>query len=158
MNLSSLYKGKGRPKPKNDHAFDDDFTIIATYGSVYRGYVQYYKRAVNLGWFGHLHWAMYWSLLRTLARIHKTTANAMRSKYAASHLVWDNSRRKSVFKRVLKMVKTDPKTGREYTALFGDVSLKTDRFAPIQDGPMQRHRTGGRNELVDRLLADTCEI
>ncbi len=39
---------------------------LPTYGSVYRGYVQYYKRASNLGWFGHLHWAMYWSLLRTL--------------------------------------------------------------------------------------------
>ena len=158
VELSSLYKVKGRPKAKHDHRFDDDFTVIATYGSVYRGYVQYYKRASNLGWFGHLHWAMYWSLLRTLARIHKTTANSMRSKYAASHMVWDDLRGKFVAKRVLKMVKTDPKAGREYTALFGEPSLRRDKFAPIQDGPLQQHHTGGRNELVARLLANLCEI
>jgi group II intron reverse transcriptase/maturase len=158
VNLSSLYKGKGRPKPKDHHRFDDDFTILATYGSVYRGYVQYYKRASNLSWFGHLHWAMYWSLLRTLARTHKATANSMRSKYAASHYMWDLNRCKFVAKRVLKMVTTDPKSGREYTALFGEVSLKTDKFAPIQDGPLQRHHIGGRNELIARLLANLCEI
>jgi hypothetical protein len=120
--------------------------------------VQYYKRASDLGWFGHLHWAMYWSLLRTLASIHKTTANSMRSRYAASHHVWDDSRGKFVAKRVLKMVKTDPRTGREYTALFGEPSLRRDRFAPIQDGPLQRHHGGGRNELVARLLANSCEV
>jgi hypothetical protein len=158
VELSSLYKLKGLPKAKHDHQFDDAFTIIANYGSVYRGYVQYYKRASNLGWFGHLHWAMYWSLLRTLASIHKTTANSMRSKYAASHMMWDDHRRKFVAKRVLKMVKTDPKTGREYTALFGEPSLRRDRFAPIQDGPLQRHHTSGRNELIARLLANFCEI
>ena len=56
----------------------------------------------------------------------------MRSQYAASHVMWDSDRCRFVAKRVLKMVKTDPKTGREYTALFGDVSLKTDRFAPTE--------------------------
>jgi group II intron reverse transcriptase/maturase len=158
VNLSGLYKGEWRPKPKDAHRFDDDFTVIATYGSVYRGYVQHYKRAVNLEWFGHLHWAMYWSLLRTLARTHKTTANAMRSNYAASHFMWDADRRRFVAKRVLKAARTDPETGREYAALFGDVSLKTDRFAPIQDGPMQRHHTGGRSEPIARLLANSCEV
>jgi group II intron reverse transcriptase/maturase len=158
VSFSGLYKGKGRPKPKDAHRFDDAFTVVAAYGSVYMGYVQYYKHASNLGWFGHLHWAMYWSLLRTLARIQKTTANAMRSKYAASHIMWDPDCSRFVAKRVLKVVRTDPRTGREYTALFGDVSLKPDRFAPIQDGPMQRHHTGGRNELIARLLANYCEV
>jgi group II intron reverse transcriptase/maturase len=158
VELSSLYKAKGRPKAKYDHRFDDDFTVIATYGAVYRGYVQYYKRASNLGWFGHLHWAMYWSLLRTLAGIHKKTANSMRSKYAATHIMWDELRGRFVAKRVLKMVRTDPKTGREYTALFGEPSLQRDKFALIQDGPLQRHHVGGRNELVARLLANYCEV
>ncbi|WP_157579467.1 HNH endonuclease [Singulisphaera acidiphila] len=158
VNLSGLYKGKRRPKPKEDHRFDDDFTIVATYGSVYSGYVQYYKRASNLGWFGHLHWAMYWSLLRTLAKIPKTTANSMRSKYSAIHHRWDSTRGKFVAKRVLKVVKTDPKTGRVYIALFGEVPLTTDACAPIPDGPLQRHHVSKRNELVARLLANTCEV
>jgi hypothetical protein len=37
VDLSRLYKAKGRPKARNSHRFDDDFTIIAAYGSVYRG-------------------------------------------------------------------------------------------------------------------------
>jgi group II intron reverse transcriptase/maturase len=153
VDLSGLYKAKGRPAPKLGHRFDDDFEVIAHYGSVYRGYVQYYKHASNLGWFGHLHWAMYWSLLRTLAAIHKTTANAMRSKYAASHVT-----REGVVKRVLKATKPRPDGGLDYEAVFGDVSLKTDRYAPIQDGPIRRHHVERRTQLVDRLLANTCEL
>ena len=153
VRLSGLYTMRGRPVPKYGHLFDDDFSVIATYGAVYRGYVQYYKRASNLGWFGHLHWAMYWSLLRTLAAIHKTSATAMRRKYSAVHYMRDGS-----LKRVLKASKPRPNGGPEYVAVFGDVSLKIDRFAPIQDGPLQRHRVCTRNELVARLLANTCEV
>ncbi len=153
VGLSGLYKTKGRPAPKHGHRFDDDFSIIAIYGSVYRGYVQYYKHAANLGWFGHLHWAMYWSLLRTLAAIHKTTATAMRRKYAAAHLT-----REGIVKRVLKATKPRPNGGPEYVAVFGDVSLRTDPFAPISDGPLQRHHVDPRNELIARLLANACEI
>jgi len=153
VKLSGLYKAKGRPAPLVGHRYDDDFSVIATYGSVYRGYVQYYKHASNLGWFGHLHWAMHWSLLRTLARTHKTTTQAMRRKYAASHMT-----REGVVKRVLKATKPRPNGGLDYEAVFGDVSLKSDPFAPIRDGPLQRHYTCTRNELVTRLLANTCEI
>src|SRR5262249_38735440 len=106
VKLSGRYKAKGRPAPLIGHRYDDDFSVIAAYGSAYRGYVQYYKRAINLGWFGHLHWAMYWSLLRTLARTHKTTTQAMRRKYAASHMT-----REGVVKRVLVATKPRPNGG-----------------------------------------------
>jgi group II intron reverse transcriptase/maturase len=153
VNLSGLYKERGRPTSLSRHAFDDDFSVIATYGSVYRGYVQYYKRASNLAWFGHLHWAMYWSLLRTLARTHKTTACAMRQKYAATHMT-----REGVVKRVLRATKPRSNGGLDYEAIFGEVSLRPDRFAPIQDGPLQRHYINTRSELVARLLANRCEV
>jgi hypothetical protein len=153
VGLSGLYKERGRPAAKPMFRFDDDFGVIAAYGSVYRGYVQYYKRASNLGWFGHLHWAMYWSLLRTLALTHKTTACAMRRKYSASHMC-----REGVVKRVLKATKPRKNGGPDYVAVFGDVSLKPDRFAPVRDGPMPRVLVPERSELVARLLADICEI
>jgi group II intron reverse transcriptase/maturase len=153
VKLSGLYMRKGRPAPLIGHRYDDDFSVIAIYGSVYRGYVQYYKLASNLGWFGHLHWAMYWSLLRTLARTHKTTTQAMRRKYAASHMT-----REGIVKRVLKATKPRPNGGLDYEAVFGDVSLKSDPFAPIYDGPLQRHHIRPRCELVARLLANRCEI
>jgi hypothetical protein len=101
---------------------------------------------------------MGWSLLKTLAGVHKTTAKAMRAKYAATHLTWDQKAEKFVARRVLKAVRTDPKTGRMYTALFGDVSLRPDKFAPIRDGPAQRHHPSKRNELTARLLANVCEV
>ena len=153
VGLSGQYKERGRPAPRYRHRYDDDFSIIATYGAVYRGYVQYYKHASNLGWFGHLHWAMYWSLLRTLAAIHKTTATAMRRKYSAWHMT-----REGVVKRVLKATRPRPGGGPEYVAVFGDVSLRSDPFAPLWDGPIQRHYVDARNELVTRLLANVCEV
>ena len=61
----------------------------------------------------------------------------MRRKYAAS----THDERGQFVKRVLKATKPDPNGGPEYEAVFGDVSLKTDTFAPIQDGPLQRHHT-----------------
>ena len=77
----------------------------------------------------------------------------MRRKYSAVHYMRDGS-----LKRVLKASKPRPNGGPEYVAVFGDVSLKIDKFAPIQDGPLQRHRVCTRNELVARLLANTCEV
>jgi hypothetical protein len=153
VRLSGLYKDRGRPVEKPYFRFEDDFSIIATYGSVYRGYVQYYKCAENLKWFGHVHWAMYWSLLRTLATIHKTSALTQRRKYSASHVMRDGS-----VKRVLVVTKPRKNGGPDYEAVFGDVSLKIDRFAPVSDGPVPRLLLCRRNELIARLLADICEI
>src|SRR5262249_4504342 len=59
---------------------------------------------------------------------------------------------------VLKATKTNPQTGQKYTALFGDVSLKPDKFAPIADRPTPQHHISKKNELTARLLANVCEI
>ena len=73
---------------------------------------------------------------------------AMRCKYAF------DMTREGVVKRVLKATKPRPDGGSDYEAVFGDVSLKTDPFAPIRDEPLQRHHIRIRCELVARLLAN----
>lgn len=77
----------------------------------------------------------------------------MRLKYAAAHRTRDGG-----VKRVLKATKPRSNGGLDYEAVFGEVSLTPDRFAPIQDGPLQRHYVNARCELVARLLANRCEV
>jgi hypothetical protein len=46
--------GKGVPAQRGPLLFDDDFTIVATYGSEYRGYVQYYLLAQDVWRLGRM--------------------------------------------------------------------------------------------------------
>ncbi|MEV5212490.1 group II intron reverse transcriptase/maturase [Micromonospora sp. NPDC053740] len=62
---------------------DDDFTIVAKYGSEYRGIVQYYLLAQDVFRLGPLHWVMETSMLKTLAAKHKSTVTKMARKYKA---------------------------------------------------------------------------
>ncbi|MEU0563182.1 hypothetical protein [Dactylosporangium sp. NPDC006015] len=46
---------KGIPAQRGPLLFDEDFTIVATYGSEYRGYVQYYLLAQDVYPLDRLH-------------------------------------------------------------------------------------------------------
>ena len=71
------YMQKGVPAHRNELIQDDDFTIISRYQAEYRGLVQYYLLAINVCWLHRLHWIMQTSLLRTLARKHRTSLKVM---------------------------------------------------------------------------------
>ena len=71
----------GKPIHRTELINEDDFSIISMYQSEYRGYVQYYNLAHNIHWLGKLRWAMWLSLLKTLARKHKTSVAEMRDRY-----------------------------------------------------------------------------
>src|SRR5689334_11346465 len=47
--------------------------LEAQYQSEYRGIVQYYLLAHNVGWFNKLHWIAEASLLKTLAGKHRSS-------------------------------------------------------------------------------------
>src|SRR2546423_149361 len=51
------------------------------YQSEYRGIVQYYLLAQNVGWFNKLHWVAQTSLLKTLAGKHWSTVTKMARKH-----------------------------------------------------------------------------
>jgi group II intron reverse transcriptase/maturase len=63
----ALYLNNGKPAQRGALLHDDDFTIVAKYGSEYRGLVQYYLLAQDVFRLGRLRWTMETSMLKTLA-------------------------------------------------------------------------------------------
>jgi group II intron reverse transcriptase/maturase len=130
---------------------DSDFSIVAEYQTVYRGLVQYYLLAQNVGWLSRLHWVMRGSLLKTLAYKHKTSMMAILRKYRASVETPVGSR------RCLRVVLDRGPAKTPLVAQFGGIPLRRHRYAVLTDLP-PKIDTDRRNELVKRLLADTCEL
>lgn len=130
---------------------DSDFSIVAEYQAVYRGLVQYYLLAQNVGWLTRLHWVMRGSLLKTLAYKHKTSMMTMLRKYRATVETPVGSR------CCLRVVLDRGPAKKPLVAQFGGLPLRRHRSAVLNDLP-PKIDTDRRNELVKRLLADTCEL
>ena len=62
----------------------DDLQIVSTYGSEYRGLVQYYLLAGNVHELDRLHRTAQVSMLKTLACKHRSTVTKMARKYKAT--------------------------------------------------------------------------
>jgi len=77
------YRRNGKPIHKAELRHESDFAIVDKYQQRYRGLMQYYALAVNIGQFRKLHWTMKVSLLKTLATKHRTTVTKMVEKYQA---------------------------------------------------------------------------
>jgi hypothetical protein len=71
---------QGKPLIRNDLIRTSDHNIVATYGSEYRGYVQYYQMAGNINWLNKLRYVMERSMLSTLAAKHRRPPWAMRRR------------------------------------------------------------------------------
>jgi len=70
----ALYMRRGKPAQRGVLIRDSDYSIVSKYQSEYRGIVQYYLLAHNVGWFNKLHWIAETSLLKTLAGKHRSSA------------------------------------------------------------------------------------
>jgi group II intron reverse transcriptase/maturase len=145
------YMRKGTPAPRGPMLHDQDFTIVAKYGSEYRGLVQYYLLAQDVFRLDKLHWVMETSMLKTLAAKHKSTVAKMAAKHRT---VIDTPSGKRTCFQV-----TVPRTnGRKpLVARFGGIPLQRRRNAVLIDRAPNLASTK-RNELIHRLLADRCEI
>jgi hypothetical protein len=129
-----------------------DYQIIHTYGSEYRGIVQYYLMAENLTHFTRLRWVSETSMLLTLARKHRSTVKQMARKFKT--IYWSPSGRfQACFKVVVEREGKDP-----LVAWYGNLSLRPQSKPQIFDDPPQRAFSNNRTELVSRLLADECEL
>jgi group II intron reverse transcriptase/maturase len=131
---------------------DSDFDIITRYQQEYRGYVEYYAMAGNLSWLNRLHWVMRDSLLKTLASKYRSTKRRMALKYRATAVTPGGPR------KCIQVV--IPREGKPpLVARFGGISLRR-RARPIlnQSADIGRHNWIGRVEIIQRLLADLCEI
>lgn len=147
------YCRKGKPAARPERLNDSIFDIIVQYQQEYRGLAQYYALATNRSVrFRKLRWAMEGSLTRTLANKLRISVVQVYRRYG-DIIVTEHG----TYKGLRVMV---PRAGKEpLTAHWGGLSLERPKNATtvvIDDTPVQprAHRT----EVVQRLLADTCEL
>jgi hypothetical protein len=145
------YMSKGKPALRGPLLHDEDFTIVAKYGSEFRGFVQYYLLAQDVFRLEPLRWVMETSMLKTLAGKHKSTVTKMARRYKAAVDTPDG--RRTCFQVTVQRDK-----GRKpLVARFGGIPLKRQRTAVITDrNPVMA--TARRNELIHRLIAGQCEM
>jgi hypothetical protein len=108
--------------------------------------------ALNLRDLGHLKWIMETSLTKTLAAKHGVSVRKVTAKYGARHTAVNGKTYK-----VLR-VAVPRKGKRSLVAQWGGIPLERDITARLKDDNTLERRWNRRNELVKRLLADTCEL
>jgi len=147
---SAPYLKRGKPAQRPELLNESDYTIVASYGSVYRGIVQYYLLAGDVHRLHRLHWVMETSMLKTLAGKHRSTVSKMAAKHKAKIETPHGLR--TCFEASIARDDRKPLVAR-----FGGIPLKRQKAAALTD----RAPTGAtypHKELIKRLLADICEL
>ena len=139
----------GKPERRTELINCDDLTIISTYGSEYRGLVQYYPLAGDVWRLTRLRWAAETSMLKTLAAKHESSVTKMARKYKAMIATPHGPR--TCFQATVERAGKKPLVAR-----FGGIPLKRQKKAVIDDRlPVP---PPSRKELVTRLRAGWCEL
>lgn len=139
----------GKPERRTELINCDDLTIISTYGSEYRGLVQYYLLAGDVWRLKRLRWAAETSMLKTLAAKHESSVTKMARKYKATIATPHGPR--TCFQATVARAGKKPLVAR-----FGGIPLKRQKKAVIDDRlPVP---PASSNELVTRLRAGWCEL
>jgi group II intron reverse transcriptase/maturase len=147
---SKFYMRKGKAIHRAERIHETDYSIICRYQSEYRGFVQYYQYAENIAWLNALQWKMQTSLLKTLANKYKSSVAKMARKYKST-VQTEYGPRKCLETRVQRKNKPP------LVARFGGIPLKVNgQKVKIVDDYLGS-KSLGRNELLSRLLAETCE-
>ena len=147
---SAPYLRRGKPSHRHEWINEDDHTIVATYGSISRGIVQYSLPASNVYRFNRLHWIRKTSMLKTLAAKHRSTVTKMATKHQAT-LVTPHGPRRCYEARI------EHKDRPALVARFGGIPLKRQHWAATTDRrPVLEPYP--RKELITRLLHGRCEL
>jgi group II intron reverse transcriptase/maturase len=144
------YRARGKPAKQPALTNGDDYTIIATFGAIYRGVVQYYLLAGDVHRLHRLEWVMSTSMLKTLAGKHRSSVSKMAARYKAKVTTPHGPR--TCFEA---RIEGDGRT--PLVARFGGIPLHRQRSATVIDRQPIRVDYPHK-ELLTRLLADTCEI
>lgn len=146
-----LYMKHGKPIHRAELMSEDDYSIVSTYQGQYRGYVQYFALAHNIHCLSKLRWTMLTSLLKTLSAKHKENVTKIAKRYKTTVKTPDGPRR-------CYEVRVNREGKKPLIARFDGIPLKRQPGAHIEDTPKTIRRKPGSNELITRLLADTCEM
>jgi len=145
------YMQRGKPWHLMQRTTDSTYSIVAQYQAEYQGVVQYYRLAYNLHQLNRLKWVMQTSLARTLAKKLKISTAQVYKRYKTTH------RNEYGIYRVLE-VRVEREAGKmPLIARFGGIPLRWNKWAAINDAPT-KPIWSGRSEVVDRLLAQQCEL
>ena len=147
---SAPYLSRGKPACRNPMVNDSDYNIVARFGAEYRGIVQYYLLAGDVFRLHRLRWVMETSMLKTLARKHRSTVSKMAARHRAK-VETPHGLRTRFEARI-------EREGRKsLVAWFGGIPLKRQKNAVLTDrqhtGPVYPNR-----QLVTRLLKGRCEL
>lgn len=144
------YRRDGKVIHRPERLKESDYDIITHYQQEYRGIVQYYLLAHNVAWLNRLHWVMKGSLLKTLAAKHQISVMQARQRYTVKT-------RNDAGRLVPCLeVRVEREGKAPLIARFGGISLTRRPQAILNDEPWI-HK-GGRTQLIQRVLADTCEL
>jgi group II intron reverse transcriptase/maturase len=147
---SAPYRRRGKPAKQKALTNGDDHTIVATYGAIYRGIVQYYLLAGDVYRLHRLRWVMETSMLKTLAGKHRSSISKMAARHKAKIATPHGPR--TCFEALIERDGRQPLVAR-----FGGIPLHQRKTATVTD--QQPIRVDyPHKELLTRLLAGTCEI
>ena len=108
----------------------------------------------NVYWLGHLQWVMETALLKTLACKHGSSVTKMSGKYANKCLTPTGKR----IGCIQVVVRRDDQGKPPLVATYGGFSLQRDLNAVLVDEKASERLQTSRSELLQRLLADKCEV
>jgi group II intron reverse transcriptase/maturase len=144
------YRRRGKPWHRSKLQNLPDYDIVRIYGAEYRGIVNYYLLACNIGWLGLLHWNAETSMLKTLAAKRKSSVSKMAARHKAKVITAAGPR--TCFEaRKQRAGKPD------LVARFGGIPLTRDRRAVITD-PAPVPVFIPYKELTHRLRKRWCEL
>jgi len=144
------YLRRGQPAKQAALTNGDDYTIVATFGAIYRGIVQYYLPAGDVHRLHRLRWVMETSLLKTLAGKHRSSVSKMAAKHKAKIQTPHGVR--TCFEARIERDGRQPLVAR-----FGGIPLQRQKTVTVIDRQPIRVDYP-QKELITRLLADRCEI
>ena len=147
---STLYLSRGKPACRNSMVNEADYSIVGRFGAEYRGLVQYYLLAGDVFRLHRLRWVMETSMLKTLARKHRSSVSKMAARHKAKIDTPHGPR--TCFEARVERTGKNPLVAR-----FGGIPLKRQKLAVLTDrlstGPVYPNK-----ELIRRLLAGRCEL
>jgi hypothetical protein len=143
------YTKNGKPNNRPELLQCSDFEIVKTYGDEFRGIVNYYSMAYDVARrFYTVKYMFMESAARTLANKFKISSAKVFAKYkrTSEHGV----------KALIVKAPNPNHPDKPYYAKLGEQPIRTNISAVIQDKIDPFYAS--RNELVQRLLAGTCEL
>lgn len=144
------YMKHGKPEARPELVNETDHTIFTTYGTEYRGLINYYLLAGDVSRLSRFRWVTETSLLKTLACKYGSSVSKMAARYKAT--VETPYGPRVCFQTVVERDGRKPLIAR-----FGGIPMKRQKYAVLDDrqpNPAIIRRT----ELVTRLQRRRCEL